>query len=345
MKSAALATNIALKEKSFRGFVNQALHNPCTKSSRIINGFIIFLIIFSISVIPLHFFTEPAWIHEPLFLFDRIVVTIFTLEYILRIWSARKPIRYITSWWGIIDLIAILPFYLARFDLFTAPEIFLLLRIFRLLKLGRAYEMERLAIANCAEGSHGEFHVIPGEKIERVVQKHPLVLLANLILPLFLTSAGLLIIVFFPESMLGISIAILFFFFAVVFFIKAWLDYNYDVIYITNQRVIFQNRELFGSITDEVSYESITNVVPNNIGLWHWLFGFGDIKVETPAPGKAGVLTFENAPNPHEVVRHISHNRQLTFQAKASRAELIAKSKEEEIEKLKASQAPDQTLE
>ncbi len=331
MKNSEIPARVVPKEESLREFINQALHNPRTRSSRIINGFLVFLIIVSVAVVPLHFMKSLEEVQKPLFFFDKIVVTIFTIEYILRIWSAKKPIRYVTSPWGIIDFIAILPFYLARFGLFTAPEIFLLLRIFRLLKLGRAYEMERVAIANCAEDSHGEFHVVPGEKIERVVQKHPIILLMLLIIPLLLTSAGLFALIFFEFSIFAIIVASLFMFFAIVFFIKAWLDYNYDVIYITNRRVIFQNRELFGAITNEVSYEAITNVVPNNTGIIHWLFGFGDIQIETAS--SVGIIHFYDAPEPHDVVRHISRNRQIAFEAKTGgRMDRLLKEKEKEME-------------
>ena len=174
--------------------------------------------------------------------------------------------------------------------------------------------MERLAISNCETSSHGEFRVIEGERIERVVQKHPLVLLSALIMPLIFSSAALCLIAFFEANMYAIGGALLFIFFAIIFFIKAWLDYNYDVVYITNKRIILQNRELFGAISNDVNYEAITNVVPNNTGILHWLFGYGNLNIETAS--SAGVLLFKDAPHPHEIVRHISSNRQKISQAK-----------------------------
>ena len=65
----------------------------------------------------------------------------FTIEYILRILSAGYPARYIFSFYGIVDLLAILPTYV---NLFYSGTRFLLvirglrlLRIFRVLKLSR----------------------------------------------------------------------------------------------------------------------------------------------------------------------------------------------------------------
>jgi len=274
---------------------------------------VIFLIIFSVAVIPLHFIDGPEWVGTPLFLFDRTVVTIFTAEYVLRIWAAKKPFRYVFSWWGIIDLIAILPFYLAKLALFGSSQAFLALRILRLLKLGRVYDMERVAILSCSKNSHGEFKVIPGEEIERVVQKHPLVLLISLSLPLAFTSTGLFTLVF-SQSVFAIAVSILFFCLAIIFFINAWLNYNYDVIYITNRRIIVQNRHLFGSTANDISYEAITNVVPSNTGIIHWLFKFGNIRLETAS--SAGIVNFNDTPKPHSVVQHISANRELVLRAK-----------------------------
>ncbi|MGE5090514.1 MAG: ion transporter, partial [Candidatus Levyibacteriota bacterium] len=70
---------------------------------------------------------------------------LFTVEYLLRLACVRHPLRYATSFFGIVDLVAVLPTYLA----FFVPEVHALidvrmlrlLRIFRILKLG-AYVSE-----------------------------------------------------------------------------------------------------------------------------------------------------------------------------------------------------------
>ena len=51
---------------------------------------------------------------EALFHFAEWVFTIlFTIEYSLRIWCVRRPVRYITSFYGVVDLLAVLPTYLS----------------------------------------------------------------------------------------------------------------------------------------------------------------------------------------------------------------------------------------
>jgi voltage-gated potassium channel len=66
---------------------------------------------------------------------------LFSLEYILRLVSARHPRRYATSFFGIVDLLAILPSYVGLFVPQTQALIIIrairLLRVFRILKLVR----------------------------------------------------------------------------------------------------------------------------------------------------------------------------------------------------------------
>jgi voltage-gated potassium channel len=64
---------------------------------------------------------------------------LFTLEYLARLFSVQRPLRYATSFFGIIDLLSILPTYLAMFfpelHALLDVRILRLVRIFRILKL------------------------------------------------------------------------------------------------------------------------------------------------------------------------------------------------------------------
>lgn len=85
-----------------------------------------------------------------LYLLDWWVTISFTVEYILRIISVKKPLKYITSIWGIIDLLAILPNYLSIFFIQThylsVIRVFRLLRIFRVFKLGNYVKESNLIL-------------------------------------------------------------------------------------------------------------------------------------------------------------------------------------------------------
>ena len=64
---------------------------------------------------------------------------LFTAEYIARLLCVRKPLRYATSFFGIIDLVAVLPTYLALFF----PELYALIdvRVLRLLRVFRVFKL------------------------------------------------------------------------------------------------------------------------------------------------------------------------------------------------------------
>ncbi|KAA0910626.1 ion transporter [Pusillimonas sp. ANT_WB101] len=73
-----------------------------------------------------------------------VFTVIFTIEYIVRLSCVKHPMRYVRSFYGIVDLLAILPTYAAFFipELHTLFDIRLLrlLRMFRLLKLAAYVE-------------------------------------------------------------------------------------------------------------------------------------------------------------------------------------------------------------
>jgi voltage-gated potassium channel len=66
-----------------------------------------------------------------------ITVSIFTIEYILRVYVAKNKWSYVTSVYGLIDLAAILPFYLSLTIDLRSFRILRVLRLFRILKVAR----------------------------------------------------------------------------------------------------------------------------------------------------------------------------------------------------------------
>jgi len=78
---------------------------------------------------------------ELLKILEWIITIIFTIEYMLRIAIVRKPLRYIFSFYGIIDLLSVVPTYLSLIIIgshsLVVIRILRLLRIFRILKLTR----------------------------------------------------------------------------------------------------------------------------------------------------------------------------------------------------------------
>ncbi|MDA7865744.1 ion transporter [Akkermansiaceae bacterium] len=64
---------------------------------------------------------------------------LFTAEYILRIALVRRPFRYVTSFYGIVDLLSCLPTYLAI--LLPGAHSLMVIRILRLLRMFRVLKM------------------------------------------------------------------------------------------------------------------------------------------------------------------------------------------------------------
>ena len=73
--------------------------------------------------------------HTFFIVLEVIISVIFTIEYVLRIVTIRNKKDYIFSFFGIIDLLAIIPFYLSLFFPFT--KFFLIIRMLRMLRIFR----------------------------------------------------------------------------------------------------------------------------------------------------------------------------------------------------------------
>ena len=87
---------------------------------------------------------------------------LFTVEYVARLLCVRRPLRYATSFFGVIDLVAVLPTYLALLvpglHSLLDVRILRLLRIFRILKLG-AYVAEYKALGQALASSRRKITV------------------------------------------------------------------------------------------------------------------------------------------------------------------------------------------
>ena len=128
-------------------------------ASAIFDWAIMGLIALSIlSIILESFQTIHANWHSTLQIFETITVMVFTIEYLLRIWTAdllypdaKHPrLKYIFSFMAIIDLLAILPFYLPFFSadlrFLRMMRLFRLFRLLRVLKLGRYFEALQIIV-------------------------------------------------------------------------------------------------------------------------------------------------------------------------------------------------------
>lgn len=91
------------------------------------------MITFSVETLPNLSSVSRYWLRVA----ETFTVTVFTIEYVLRVSLAEKKREFVFSFFGIIDLISILPFYISAGIDLRSIRAFRLLRLFRVLKLVR----------------------------------------------------------------------------------------------------------------------------------------------------------------------------------------------------------------
>lgn len=118
--------------------LRETITNIDSKNGRRFDIFIQVLIVLSLIAFSIE--TLPKLSKEAkqlLRYFEIFCVAVFSIEYLLRLVYAKKKLKYIFSFYGIIDLVAVLPFYLALGVDLRSVRILRVFRIFRILKLAR----------------------------------------------------------------------------------------------------------------------------------------------------------------------------------------------------------------
>ena len=111
-----------------------------TKAGMLFDRWLIALILASVGVVIMD--SVPgihAHFGAPLKVLEWIFTLLFTLEYVLRLYSSKHPLRYATSFYGLVDLISILPTYLAM--LFPEAHALIDVRILRLIRVLRIFRL------------------------------------------------------------------------------------------------------------------------------------------------------------------------------------------------------------
>jgi voltage-gated potassium channel len=124
-------------------------NSPRNRYYEYFNSFILILIILNIAVIIIESFEGIYSAHMQFFRqFEIFSVAVFSVEYLMRLWSAdlvhrcgavRSRVAFVLSPMAIIDLLAILPFYLPMF----LPIDLRFLRVLRLLRIFRIFKLKR----------------------------------------------------------------------------------------------------------------------------------------------------------------------------------------------------------
>ncbi|HEX6125193.1 MAG TPA: ion transporter [Pyrinomonadaceae bacterium] len=155
-----------LREESATGWrqrIHEIVFESETTAGRAFDVTVICLILLSVGAVMLESVKSVREIFGPELLMAEWAFTIlFTFEYILRLMSVKRPIRYALSFYGLVDLVAIVPTYLSLFvpgtQFFLTVRILRLLRIFRILKLAE-YTSESRIITSALKASRRKIFV------------------------------------------------------------------------------------------------------------------------------------------------------------------------------------------
>lgn len=139
-----------LKQKIF-----DVIFEANTPYGKLFDITLLFLIMVSVGLVMLE--SVPAInarYHSTLVTLEWTLTSLFTIEYLLRVYCVKNRWRYIFSFYGIIDLLSILPFYLGLF--FPASKYLSSIRILRLLRIFRIF--------NLTQFTHGRNVLVIGLK-------------------------------------------------------------------------------------------------------------------------------------------------------------------------------------
>ena len=127
-------------ETSWRRRLHDIIFEADTRAGKTFDIILLWLIITSVIIVMLESvksFRDDYG--EAFYYLEWIFTVLFTFEYVLRIISVRRPLKYIFSFFGIVDLLAIIPTYLSLF--FPGTHYLLIIRILRLLRIFRILKL------------------------------------------------------------------------------------------------------------------------------------------------------------------------------------------------------------
>ena len=143
--------------KSAKETLQDTLFVTSTKPGHRFDMFITCMIVISVAVVVLDSAAPIAAVYRPYFHMAELFFTgLFTLEYLLRIALAKDRLKYIFSFFGLVDLLSILPTYLNIF--FHGHQSTLIIRVLRLFRLFRIFKLghfvsEGAIVANALKAS------------------------------------------------------------------------------------------------------------------------------------------------------------------------------------------------
>ncbi len=134
-------------QQSRRDQLFSIIFHADTKAGRMFDVILLISIVLSVFIVMLDSVMELHLRFTKYFFYSEWIFTlVFTIEYITRIAVSRKPMKYVRSFYGVIDLLSILPTYLSL--VFAGSHYLLVIRILRMLRIFRVLKLTRFLSAS-----------------------------------------------------------------------------------------------------------------------------------------------------------------------------------------------------
>jgi voltage-gated potassium channel len=130
------------KPISWKTKLHEVIFEADTRAGKLFDVVLLILILGSVAIVMMESVDSIKEEHgQILNLIEWVLTILFSIEYGIRIIAIKKPLKYIFSFYGLIDLLSILPTYIGLFITGTSSMAAIrsirLLRVFRILKLAR----------------------------------------------------------------------------------------------------------------------------------------------------------------------------------------------------------------
>ncbi|HEX8355351.1 MAG TPA: ion transporter, partial [Pyrinomonadaceae bacterium] len=140
MSGAATRPEQETPDARWRGRLHEVIYEAETPAGRAFDVALIWLIGLSVAAVLLESVRSVREEYGPLLSAAEWVFTVlFTVEYGLRLVSVRRPLAYARSFFGVVDLLAIVPTYLSL--LVPGSHYLLIVRVLRLLRVFRIFKL------------------------------------------------------------------------------------------------------------------------------------------------------------------------------------------------------------
>ncbi len=136
----------------WRGRLHEIIFEADTPMGKAFDVALLLVIFISVLAVMLESVSEIRKDHEhALHVVDWVITVLFTMEYIARIISIKRPRAYVFSFFGMVDLLSILPTYLSLF--MSGVHLLSIIRIVRLLRIFRVFKLVRF-LGEASQLSH-----------------------------------------------------------------------------------------------------------------------------------------------------------------------------------------------